>query len=326
MVDRATVHPDSELLIAYGLGKLSGDQSTEIEVHLTTCETCCQVVAAAADDPLVAQIRAQKPEVPLLSSPTQPSLEGEDHHELLLGQLGDYRLLRVLRSGGMGTVFLAEDVRLRRQVAVKIMRPEVALNPQARQRFFREARAITALEHEHIVAIFHVGEEQGTPFLVMPLLKGMSLADHLCLGRLWSLEQVLRIGQEVAQGLAAAHERGIGDNGTPLAEVDVYDPATQTWTTCAPLPTLRHRLAATVVADKLYAVGGMVRDETARDKAKHLDIVEVYDPATNCWTSMPPLPTPREDLVLVAVGRTLYAIGGSNEKGVLGTVEVLTLP
>ena len=79
----------------------------------------------------------------------------------------------------MGVVFRAEDLDLRRQVAIKTMLPALAANPKARERFLREARAAAAIEHEHIVTIHQVGVDRGVPFLAMPLLKGQPLDDAL---------------------------------------------------------------------------------------------------------------------------------------------------
>jgi formylglycine-generating enzyme required for sulfatase activity/tRNA A-37 threonylcarbamoyl transferase component Bud32 len=126
-----------------------------------------------------------------------------------LGRLGGYRLLRVLGHGGMGLVFEAEDVLLRRRVALKVMLPEVAKQPQARERFLREARAAATLSHDHIISIYHVGEDNGVPFLVMPLLKGESLERRLRHEGRLPIAEVLRLGAEMAEGLAAAHARGL---------------------------------------------------------------------------------------------------------------------
>ncbi len=124
-------------------------------------------------------------------------------------RLGPYRLLQVLGKGGMGLVYEAEDTRLKRHVALKVMLPQHAANDQARRRFLREAQAQAALEHDHVVAIHAADEDQGVPYIAMPLLRGETLAD--CLGREGRLElaEVLRIGRETAEGLAAAHERGL---------------------------------------------------------------------------------------------------------------------
>jgi serine/threonine protein kinase len=125
------------------------------------------------------------------------------------GQLGPYRLLKVLGRGGMGIVYLAEDTVLNRQVALKAMSPARAESQEARQRFLREARAAAALEHDHIVAIYQVGEDRGSPYLAMPLLKGESLEQRLQRCGPLATDEAIRIGREVALGLAAAHARGL---------------------------------------------------------------------------------------------------------------------
>jgi hypothetical protein len=126
-----------------------------------------------------------------------------------LGRLGDYRVLKLLGQGGMGFVFQAEDMHLQRQVALKVMKPEAANRAGARERFLREARAAAALEHDHIVTIYRVGEERGVPYLAMQWLKGMSLEERLQRPGALSISQVLRLGQQIARGLHAAHERGL---------------------------------------------------------------------------------------------------------------------
>ena len=93
--------------------------------------------------------------------------------------IGGYRILSILGEGGMGRVYLAEDPKLGRQIALKVMRADLAVNPQARERFVREARAVAAIEHDHVIGIFQVGEENGIPFLAMPLLKGETLDARL---------------------------------------------------------------------------------------------------------------------------------------------------
>jgi serine/threonine protein kinase len=128
----------------------------------------------------------------------------------VLGTLGAYRVLRQLGAGGMGVVYEAEDPQLRRQIALKVIRPELVARTDLRRRFLQEAQAVAAVEHDHIVAIFHVGEHEGLPYLAMPLLRGQTLEDRLrqANGPL-PVDEVLRIGRETAEGLAAAHERGL---------------------------------------------------------------------------------------------------------------------
>src|SRR5262249_29408326 len=127
-----------------------------------------------------------------------------------IGRLGPYRVLGRLGAGGMGAVFQAEDPSLRRIVALKVMRPDVAADPTARARFLREARATAAVEHDHIVHIFQVNEENGIPYLTMPLLRGESLSARLkAAGGPLPVFEAVRIARETAEGLAAAHEKGL---------------------------------------------------------------------------------------------------------------------
>ncbi len=124
-----------------------------------------------------------------------------------IGRLGGYRIVRVLGQGGMGVVFLAEDPALGRSVAVKAMLPTVATS--ARERFLREARAAAVIKDDHVVTIHQVGEDNGVPFLVMELLDGESLADRVAREGRLPIPEVVRIGRELANGLAAAHAKGL---------------------------------------------------------------------------------------------------------------------
>jgi Tol biopolymer transport system component len=123
-------------------------------------------------------------------------------------RLGPYRIESPLGAGGMGEVYRAQDTRLGRSVAVKILPAQLAEHPQRRERFEREARAVAALSHPHICALFDVGEEDGVAFLVMEHLEGESLAERLSKGAL-PLDQVLEIGSQVASALDRAHRAGI---------------------------------------------------------------------------------------------------------------------
>jgi serine/threonine protein kinase len=131
--------------------------------------------------------------------------EGPDE----LGRLGGFRVLALLGRGGMGLVFRAEDPRLRRHVALKVIRPERAADASYRQRFLREARAAAALHHDHVVPIYQVGEDNGVPFLAMPLLAGETLEDRLRREGALPVGEVLRLGRGIAEGLAAAHAAGL---------------------------------------------------------------------------------------------------------------------
>jgi serine/threonine protein kinase len=126
-----------------------------------------------------------------------------------IGRLGKYRVLKLLGQGGMGLVLAAEDVTLKRAVALKVMKKSQAAFQENRIRFIREARAAAALEHDNVVTIYEVSDEGDVPFIAMKLLVGESLEDRLNREGTLSSEEIIRIGQEIATGLAEAHERGL---------------------------------------------------------------------------------------------------------------------
>jgi len=106
-------------------------------------------------------------------------------------RLGAYEILSLLGAGGMGEVYKARDTRLDRTVAIKVLPDTLAADPQFRERFDREARAISQLTHPHICTLYDVSEHQGTAFLVMEFLDGETLADRLAKGAL-PLDQALQ--------------------------------------------------------------------------------------------------------------------------------------
>src|SRR5262245_18619869 len=122
-------------------------------------------------------------------------------------RLGPYEVLAPLGAGGMGEVYKARDTRLDRAVAIKVLPERSSLTPEARQRFEREARTISQLQHPHICALHDVGREGDTEYLVMELLEGETLAERLARGAL-HLEQALRYGTDIADALNKAHRQG----------------------------------------------------------------------------------------------------------------------
>jgi serine/threonine protein kinase len=123
-------------------------------------------------------------------------------------RLGPYEIVSLLGAGGMGEVYRANDTRLNRTVAVKILLAGRGANEQLRARFEREARAISALSHPHICALYDVGHEGDTEYLVMEYLEGETLAERIARGPL-PLSHVLRFGAQIAEGLQQAHRAGI---------------------------------------------------------------------------------------------------------------------
>jgi len=226
-------------------GKLPSDAAESLAEHVEQCPGCATTVASLEHDTLTDALRAGsqvEPDEPALQqllartkasivpasdatvdptagdswtgsmvrNPTEPmAMLGKPEAIGEIGRLGGYRILRQLGQGGMGMVFEAEDVKLERRVALKVMKPEIAKNKQNRERFLREARTAAKVESDHICPIYQVGEENGIPFIAMPFLKGEPLDARLKAGQRLPIEEIVRIGREVAEGLSAAHEAGL---------------------------------------------------------------------------------------------------------------------
>jgi serine/threonine protein kinase/formylglycine-generating enzyme required for sulfatase activity len=126
-----------------------------------------------------------------------------------LGRLGKYRILAILGHGGMGVVYKGEDLKLKRTVAIKAMLPTLAASASSAKRFLREAELMAAVEHDHVVRIYQIDEERGIPFMAMEFLKGEPLDQRLRREEEMPLDEVLRIGREIAEGLHAAHKTGL---------------------------------------------------------------------------------------------------------------------
>jgi serine/threonine protein kinase/Tol biopolymer transport system component len=179
-------------------------------------------------------------------------------------KLGPYEILAPAGSGGMGEVYRARDTRLDRTVAIKILPGYLSEKPDAKQRFEREARAISSLQHPNICTLFDIGSQNGTDFLVMEYLEGETLADRLLKGPLPS-EQVLKYGIEIAEGLEKAHRSGIihrdlkpGNVMLTKGGAKLMDFGLAKASTAAPISGLTATFATPEASHPLTAAGMMV--------------------------------------------------------------------
>lgn len=231
---RQTECPDAVALRAFLLGAPAETEPAAMEGHLLACPHCQAAAAnhSAPDDLCRAlaqwrdldsstaagvarfiekmQATLPLPAAPAGATPPDPrTLFAPPERADELGRLGAFRIVRLLGYGGMGAVYEADEPALKRRVALKVMRPELAADPALRQRFVKEAHAIAALASDHIVPIYQVGEAATVPFYVMPLLTGETLETLFRRVPRLSIEQTLELGRQVAAGLRVAHAAGL---------------------------------------------------------------------------------------------------------------------
>jgi serine/threonine protein kinase len=136
-----------------------------------------------------------------------PALRQSGSYKAL--RLGRYRTVARIGKGAMGTVYAADDDMMERQVAIKVMMADIEADPEARTRFYREAKIAGQLMHRNIVTVFDLGAEDGRPFIVMELLKGLTLTEFLSRPEYARLDTRLDLMIQLCEGLAVAHARGI---------------------------------------------------------------------------------------------------------------------
>lgn len=208
---------------------LTGEQQAEVVKHLDACPECQKSLELLAaehvwwerlrDLPVASPVRdTDKSSEATIAARDRANAaddgipldfldiaENPEH----LGRLGPFAVTEVLGRGGMGVVLKAIDAALSRPVAIKVLAPHFASSGAARKRFAREAQAAAAVVHDHVVAIYSVGEWKGLPYLVMSYVPGRSLQDLLDAEGPLDVKVTLRIGMQTALGLAAAHAQGL---------------------------------------------------------------------------------------------------------------------
>jgi uncharacterized protein (TIGR03067 family) len=197
---------------------VSGDEQAPLMEHLESCAACRQTLEELAAGirswaDVAQNLRDETGPEPTRVGATAPgeSLDFLDPPEKLgqLGKLAHYEILEVIGRGGMGVVLKAFDQTLHRVVAIKVLAPQLAASGTARARFEREAKAAAAVSHDHVVTIHGVEEAKGLPYLVMQYVPGVSLQEKLDRDGPLELKEILRIGMQTADGLAAAHAQGL---------------------------------------------------------------------------------------------------------------------
>ncbi|WP_373650745.1 protein kinase domain-containing protein [Schlesneria sp. DSM 10557] len=217
-------------------GAVSGEMQQAIQTHLESCARCQQalaslVVVSESWDSELGKLGEQEglPVEPVLSDAMQ-QMKGEDFVDIAepasrrraeidflqpsdvpnsIGRLGHYEVTEVVGQGGMGIVLRAFDPTLHRVVAVKVLAPYLAHNPHARRRFVREAQAIAAVSHDHVITIHAIEDVAEQPRIVMQYVAGRSLQQKIDAEGALELKEILRIGMQTASGLAAAHAQGL---------------------------------------------------------------------------------------------------------------------
>jgi WD40 repeat protein/tRNA A-37 threonylcarbamoyl transferase component Bud32 len=150
--------------------------------------------------PVMEQLAAAEESLAFLGPPGEPGS---------LGRLDHYEVLELVGRGGTGIVLKARDTKLQRVVAIKVLVPRLAASAKARQRFVREAQAAAAVRDDNVVAIYAVSEDGPVPYLVMEYICGLTLEQRGRQGKALDLTEILRVGMQLAAGLAAAHAQGL---------------------------------------------------------------------------------------------------------------------
>jgi serine/threonine-protein kinase len=219
---------DSQTCKRFTEGLLSEAEEEAYIAHLDVCRSCqCALESAAADPAAWETARELLPFsreeafatrsqddtsegllTQLANSPLLSLLAPSDDPRMI-GRIGPYDVIGVLGRGGFGLVLKGYDSALSRNVAIKVLDPGISSLAQARERFGREARAMAAISHDHVVPVYAVDVHRGIPYFVMEYVPGGSLEQRLSTHGSFDVLSIVRIGLQVAQALTAAHQQGL---------------------------------------------------------------------------------------------------------------------
>src|SRR5262245_7383656 len=206
-LEKATLHERAKFLAEACAG--DAQQRRKVEALLRAHDASDRLLDRPAAEHLAADLPDHVP------TPEQQAID--EMQDLLappqkvgsFGRLAHYEVMQVIGRGGMGIVLRAFDEKLHRIVAIKVLAPDLAASDSDRQRFVREARAAAAITHENVIDIHSVEDAGPVPFIVMQCIDGKTLQDKLNADGALDLKQILRIGFQLAEGLAAAHKQGL---------------------------------------------------------------------------------------------------------------------
>ena len=214
--------PGERALGDYAAGRLDGMAAWPIVEHLAECPACRDLLNGLEPTlgmPEGPSQEASRTVTATTAAPEAPEADDDDASTLdilrpsddpkSLGRIGEYEVLSVLGRGSMGTVLKAFDASLHRFVAIKVLASWLAASERGRRRFLREARSAAAINHPNVVTIHAVSEQDGTPYIVMEYIAGVTLRQRLREGPPPEAADALRVGMQVADGLAAAHAQGV---------------------------------------------------------------------------------------------------------------------
>ncbi|MEM6689559.1 MAG: serine/threonine-protein kinase [Planctomycetota bacterium] len=223
--------PNDEELHRLCCETIATDREESLLAHISQCTDCQTTISKASDElagyaPTLATMTiagvSDELQSRMLKLKAKPAIASHDDSTTFedlkpwlnkgaseIGRIGHYDLLRFLGRGGMGLVFEAHDTHLKRRVAVKVMSPSMLVDQTYSERFLREARAAASINHPIVVTIFEVSKTKQLPYMAMEFIEGESVQDYLDRGSRFDMEDVFKIGEQVADGLAAAHGKGV---------------------------------------------------------------------------------------------------------------------